>query len=299
MRMPGTTRDGGLEIGPSLMYPAKAALTRARSLHWAVRGTAGTCGGLRILFYHRVSDDRDELAVKPERFADQMLALSQDGYTVLDVESIAARLRTGATLARTIGLSFDDGYADIADHALPVLRELGFRATVYVATEVIDGTAKFSWYRAQPPVLSWSQILALDAEGTFRFEPHTLTHPNLTTISDGQAEYEVAESRAVLEERLGRSVSSFCYPAGLFGARERMIVQHAGLLSAVSCEPGQNDAKTDRYALRRIQIDHRDAMVDFRAKVGGAHDKPTRLRAAYRRYRYGAAGIPPRVSSAR
>jgi peptidoglycan/xylan/chitin deacetylase (PgdA/CDA1 family) len=291
-------RDGRLEIGPSMMYPAKAAMTRMGSLRWLAGGARVTTG-LRILFYHRVSDDRDELAVHPEKFAAQMLALSHAGYSVVDVESAVAMLHTGAVPSRTVGLSFDDGYLDIAEHALPALRRFGFRATVYVATDVVDGTARFSWYRTQPPVLPWSEIVELDAGGTFRFEPHTLTHPNLTAISYDQAVHEVAGSKAVLEQRLGRPVSSFCYPAGLFGSREQMILRKVGLSSAVSCEPGRNDTQTDCYALRRIQIDHRDSVLDFRAKVSGGHDKPARLRTAYRRYRYGAMEIPRRTSCAR
>ena len=73
----------------------------------------------------------------------------------------------------------------------------------------------------------------------------------------------------------------------------------SGLRIAVSCEPGVNDAATDRFALRRRQIDGRDALLDFRAKVGGGHDSPLPLRDLYRRSRFGAADETPAAASSR
>ena len=63
----------------------------------------------------------------------------------------------------------------------------------------------------------------------------------------------------------------------------------SGFNIAVSCEPGVNEAATDRFALRRRQIDGRDSLLDFKAKVGGGHDSPLPLRDLYRRSRFGAA----------
>ena len=68
-----------------------------------------------------------------------------------------------------------------------MLERHGFRATVFVATGVIDGTATFSWYARQPPLLGWDDIVALDAGSPLSFEAHTVTHPNLTAwTTDGR-----------------------------------------------------------------------------------------------------------------
>ena len=91
----------------------------------------------------------------------------------------------------------------------------------------------------------------------------------------------------------------FSYPAGLFGERERRLVVEAGYRFAVSCEPGVNLPATDRFALRRRQIDARDRLLDFKAKVGGGHDSPLPLRGAYRRLRYGEGRGRPRWASSR
>jgi peptidoglycan/xylan/chitin deacetylase (PgdA/CDA1 family) len=287
-------------IGPTLPSPVNAAVTHVRSAAWLARsrGRADE-SGIRILFYHRIADDGDELAVSPARFREQMHYLASAGYQVVDVVQVADRLARGEVPHRTIGLNFDDGYLDVAENALPVLAELGFRATVFVATGVTDGRASFEWYRRQPPLLTWDEIVQLDRGGTLEFEAHSVTHPNLLTVDDQRATEEIMGSRDELEMRLGRPVTAFSYPAGLFGERERGIVVQAGYRVAVSCRPGINRPSTDRFALLRRQVDAGDRLLDFRAKVGGGHDTPLPLRGAYRRVRYGEGTGRPRLASSR
>jgi peptidoglycan/xylan/chitin deacetylase (PgdA/CDA1 family) len=275
-------------IGPSLPYPVKSAVTLVRSAAWRAR-TRGRPddSGLRILLYHRVSDDDDPLAVAPRRFREQMAHLAAEGYRVVDLIEALDLLGAGVAAPRTIALTFDDGFADVGDEALPVLQRHGFRATVFVSTGVTDGRVAFPWYERQPKVLGWDEIVALDRQGTLRFEAHTVTHPSLLAVDDGTAAAEIRESRRELQGRLGRTVSAFAYPAGLYGERERHLVAQAGYAAAVSCEPGVNRPDSDRFALRRRQIDSRDRLLDFKAKVGGGHDTPLPLRGAYRRLRYG------------
>ncbi len=270
-------------------YLAKAGGTRARSAAWLVR-TRGRLdmSGLRIFFYHRISNDRDELAVRPDAFERQMDYLASEAYRVVDVLTAIDLLDSGEPLSRTVALTFDDGYLDIADHALPVLSERGFRGTVFVAPAVTDGRAPFSWYREQPPLLTWEDILELDRDGTLRFEAHSLTHPNLPALPEEEAEEEIAGSKRELEKRLGRAVEAFSYPSGLFGVREERLAANAGFRIALTCEPGVNNRFTDRYALCRRQVDARDSLLDFRAKLGGGHDSSPPLRGLYRRLLYGA-----------
>lgn len=282
------------------MYGLKAAATRTRSALWFLRTQGRPEGvGLRILFYHRVSDDRDELAVRPRTFRRQMDYLAAQSYRVVDVMEAVELLDNGAVSSKTVGLSFDDGFVDVAEQALPILAERGFRATVFVSPGVIDGWSRFDWYKRQPPILGWDEIAELDAEGTLRFEAHSLTHPNLLRLRDEGSREEIIGSKVALEARLGRPVHAFSYPAGLFGPRERAFVAESGFDVAVSCEPGLNTRSTDRLALRRRQVDARDSLLDFLAKVGGGHDSPLPLRGVYRRRRYGAGAARPRLASSR
>jgi peptidoglycan/xylan/chitin deacetylase (PgdA/CDA1 family) len=275
-------------VGPTLPASLKAAVTRTRSAWWLLRSRG--CldqSGLRILFYHRVSDDDDPLAVSPARFRKQMEFLAAEGYEVVGLAEAVEMLDRCISPVRVIALNFDDGFRDVAENALPTLERLGFRATVFLPTGVIDGTASFRWYRHQPPMLRWDEIRELDDDGTLRFEAHSVTHPNLILLDGEAAAHEIGRSKIDLEARLGRPVEAFCYPAGLYGERERALVAEAGFRVAVTCEPGINLPGEDPFTLRRRQVDPRDSLLDFRAKVGGGHDTPLPLRGLYRRVRYG------------
>jgi peptidoglycan/xylan/chitin deacetylase (PgdA/CDA1 family) len=270
-------------------YLAKAGGTRARSAAWLMRtrGRLDT-SGLRILFYHRVADDRDELAVKPAAFAEQMDYLASEAYRAVDVLTAVDLLDSGEPLARTVALTFDDGFLDVAEHALPILSERGFRATVFIAPAVTDGRTSFAWYgeREQPPLMTWEDITELDRDGTLRFEAHSLTHPNLPALGGPEAKEEIAGAKWELENRLGRLVCALSYPSGLYGEREEKLAADAGYRIALTCEPGVNKRSTNRFALRRRQVDARDSLLDFRAKLGGGHDTSPPLRSLYRRLRY-------------
>ena len=101
----------------------------------------------------------------------------------------------------------------------------------------------------------------------------------------------------MLEEHLGRPVRAFCYPAGAYGERERRFVAEAGFTVAASVEPGLNLAGGDPLELRRTAVEARDRLIDFKARLGGAHDTPPPLREWYRRRRYSAGTGSPRSAS--
>ena len=152
---------------------------------WLARGGRPECRGLRILLYHRVADDGDPLALPPRRFREQMDHLAAEGYRARRPRSSALEaLERGASSERTIALTFDDGFADVAEQALPALERHGFRATVFVTTGVTDGRVAFPWYEAASRRCSgWDDVVALDREGTLRFEAHTVSHPSLLAVA--------------------------------------------------------------------------------------------------------------------
>ena len=154
-------------VGATLPPAVKVGLTRARTVAWRARTRGrGDTTGLRVLLYHRVADDDDPLSLAPRRFREQMEHLAAEGYTVIDLATAVAMLDAGEVPPRALGLTFDDGFADVRDEALPVLAEHGFRATVFVTSGVTDGRLRFPWYAGpQPPVLGWDEVVELDRAG--------------------------------------------------------------------------------------------------------------------------------------
>ncbi len=117
-----------------------------------------------------------------------------------------------------------------------------------MATEVIDGTARYLWAPEDAPLLDWDDIRRLDAAGTLRFEPHTLTHPNLTTLGDRECRQEIEGSKVALEKPLARStrLRSASRAASSAAAGPRSDAGERGLTYGITCEPEAQHARRDR-----------------------------------------------------
>ena len=252
---------------------AKAALVRGQALTGAVRGGQPR-PGLRILYYHRISAERDPLAVTPGSFRRQMDALATSGQRVVDLYEIDELTLTPDEAA--IAITFDDGYRDVLQHGLPVLRRHGFPSTVFVVPGAIAGTCGFGWYAegATPPLATWDELREQEHAGLVHFEPHTITHPVLTTLSLEDARREIADSKRAVEDELGRPARIFCYPFGYHSLREVELVREAGYRAAVTCEFGANTAPFAHNELRRTIVARSDPLWVFRARLAGATDAP-------------------------
>lgn len=255
---------------PSLgLLKALIVATQAVALH---PRQARQGKGLRILYYHRISADRDELAVHPESFRHQLDAIAKLGGPIVDLYAWAAKPE--ATSEGAIALTFDDAYHDFADNAYPLLRERRWPATVFVVAEAALGNLRFPWYPSRhPELLRWDEMRAIEREGLARFEPHSLTHPVLTRVDDETAWREISGSKVAVEDELGREARIFCYPGGHFGPRELAMAERAGYAAAVSCEYGVNLLPLDRYRLRRTIVDRYDRDFVFRARLTGSLDR--------------------------
>jgi peptidoglycan/xylan/chitin deacetylase (PgdA/CDA1 family) len=244
--------------------------------------------GVRILCYHRIAVDRGDLAVAPKDFRRQIeLLVSFDGEVVslADAVSVLSEGRRG----RFVCLTFDDGYRDFEEAALPVLREAGFPATVFVTTGFASGTVRMSWLRRQRPTLGWADLKRLAKDDLVELGAHSRTHPALPRLSHAEAREEIESSRDEIVEQTGARVNAFAYPAGLYTSRERELVAAAGYTSAVTTDPGVNDPATSRFALRRTLVEGRDHVSLFEAKLLGRLDEPWELR-RWLRSGAGAAG---------
>jgi O-antigen biosynthesis protein len=212
-----------------------------------------------VLMYHSVSDEAPKryrrYVVRPQTFAEQMAYLDHHGFTVLRVRDYAAALHAGQGVPeRTVVLTFDDGLADFASGALPVLDRLGFGATLFVVTGCVGGTSR--WERraeGRRPMLTWAQIRELAAAG-IECGAHTCTHPELDVISPRSAHDEIISSKQVLEEQLQTDVSSFAYPHGCFDAPVRALVRAAGYTSACASKNALSSTEDDPYALARVTV---------------------------------------------
>jgi peptidoglycan/xylan/chitin deacetylase (PgdA/CDA1 family) len=232
--------------------------------------------GVRIFCYHRIAADRGDLAVAPEDFRRHIELLASFDAEVVplaDAVSLLSERRRG----RFVCLTFDDGYRDFAETALPILREAGFSATVFVTTGFASGTVRMSWFRRQPPLLNWDDLKRLANDDLVELGAHTRTHRALPRLSDAEAREEIQSPRREIAEQTGARVNAFAYPAGLYTSRERELVADTGYALAVTTDAGLNTPATSRFALRRTLVEGRDRVSLFEAKLLGRLDEPWEL----------------------
>jgi peptidoglycan/xylan/chitin deacetylase (PgdA/CDA1 family) len=260
-----------------LRASAKGALIRLSAAAAARRREPHD--GLAILYWHRVGPGLDVLAVSPRSFRRACDEIAASGLRVVDAAALdEVSLAPGE---RVLALTFDDGYADLLDHAIPELTRRGWPASVFVVPGAVDGTVRFDdVYRADrhPRFISWSEMRDVERGSAVRFEAHSLTHRDLPPLSAAEARSEIVGCGEVVARELGRPARLFCYPRGYFGDREQRLCEEAGYVAAVGTEYGVNRRPFDRYALRRTIFDGFDDRLVMRARIRGLVDRPPALR---------------------
>ena len=238
---------------------------------------------MRILGYHSISDSPHVLSVAPADFRRQMEHVHASDATLIPLGR-AFDLLGSEVSGRFVCVTFDDGYRDNLENAVPVLRELEIPATIFVPTAVIDGEAGYDWFEEPPPALTWEEIDSLVGEGLVDVQAHSRTHRRLPALADDEARKEIAGAKLDLERHVPYPVTSFCFPAGLYGPREVALVREAGYRAGLTTDPGVNRGGAPLETLKRTLIYWDDGLDGFEAKFAGLLDKPPLLRSLlYRR----------------
>lgn len=228
--------------------------------------------GTQILMFHALGrrDERASRYVLPSRrFAHQMRWLRVARRHVLSLDEYAScRREWRLPPARSVVLTFDDGYNDNYELAFPILRGCGYAATIFLVTGSIGG--RNEWDAGGPlagrPLVSWGQIDEMARDGV-RYGAHTERHLRLPSVAAEVAEAEVAGSRAALEEYLATPVQLFAYPHGAVDDDSRELVARAGFDVACGTSSGTNTFATPRFDLRRVEIEGTDSLLRFAVKA--------------------------------
>lgn len=210
-----------------------------------------------ILMYHSISpgdDDPFGVAVRPSRFEQQLRWLRRRGRTGTSVSQLlAARQRFDAR--RLVGLSFDDGYADFTEYALPLLHRYGFSATIFVPAGQLGKTSDWDPEGPRKRVLTRPQLRMI-AHAGIEIGSHGFRHRSLPGISDAELAEEVETSRAMLRDITGQPVTGFSYPYGHLDERAVSAVQAAGY--SYGCSVWATDF-AGQYALAREYMRQSDS----------------------------------------
>ncbi|TRZ96499.1 polysaccharide deacetylase family protein [bacterium] len=220
-----------------------------------------------ILMYHSVTPKAKpgyRLAVTPKTFERQMRFLKQNHYRVMPLEDIISLIKEKRKIpAKTVAITFDDGYKDNFNYAFPILKRYQLPAAIFVIIQELG--------RPQNDRLSWSQIKEMQDSGLITIGSHTIGPEPLINIKpEEELKRQIFDSKRILEEKLGRPVNLFSYPEGRFNQQIKDLVIAAKYKGAVATTPGKKYPRDDVFILKRLRISENNAnLCIFWAEVSG------------------------------
>jgi peptidoglycan/xylan/chitin deacetylase (PgdA/CDA1 family) len=231
----------------------------------ALRLVPNGAASLRILMYHKVNDIPDNPTTVPVgRFDDQLAQLAELGYDVVGLEAVLDHYVLGAPLPENaVLITFDDGYRDVIDNALPVLARHGFPAVIFVPVAFMGDPMPLPHEMhlaargVRNTTLDWGLVRELDAAGV-RVESHGISHRPLAEVSLDEAVREIAVSKLRLEEELGRPVRAYAYVKGSeahFHPVHESLLKQAGYDIAFTSISRANGAAGNPFRLGRYNVE--------------------------------------------
>lgn len=222
-----------------------------------------------ILLYHQIAALPGKnipfrgLWVHPDKFRSQMAWLKRLGYQGLSLKDAMPFIR-GEKSGKVAVITFDDGFLNVFENAMPVLDEFGFTATNYFVANQLGGSNVWDQAAGIPlsSCMSIDQMREWAAHG-HEVGAHTLDHVNLEKTPDDEARRQIAGSKTVLEELLGAPVMHFAYPYGANFPIHRAMCREAGFETATTTVRARARATDDPFGMPRVYVRRRDLAPKF------------------------------------
>jgi peptidoglycan/xylan/chitin deacetylase (PgdA/CDA1 family) len=211
----------------------------------------GPCVSVPVVFYHHVQTEEAAkpknqvgLSVFTDQFRAQMQYLKDKGYNPIAANDVARFFDEGVGIPKkSIILTFDDGYEDFYTDAYPILKEFGFKATVFVPTGLMEN----------PDYLHWSQIADMAGSGLIYFGNHTWSHHNAATSKDVVSR-EISTADTQLKDHNLDVDKIFAYPYGTGSKIAEDFLTSLNYKLAFTTRPGNILCKQQRLSLPRFRI---------------------------------------------
>ena len=224
-----------------------------------------------VLTYHSIAAAPGPTSIAAETFRMQLDELDRLGYRSLTVaDFVAWRSAPAAAGGRKVLLTFDDGFADFAAAAHPLLREHGRSALVFLPTGRIGGSE--DWAGAPQPgrrLLDWGAVRELAGAG-IEFGAHGVTHADLTDLPVAARRAEIAACGRALAAELGVPTRCFAAP---YGRVDRGVVADIAACYELSFGTRFGHARRDdpRCELPRIEMHYFRERRRWRDFLAGRH----------------------------
>ena len=254
----GSSGQSGIYLAP------QSDLTRAQAAALVLRvvDLPGEPSGIRvpILMYHYVDDVpppagpyADRLTVRTWDFVEEMGHLVANGYQTVSLADLYTAVTGGGGLPdKPVILTFDDGGVDNYQVAFPILKQYGLTATFFVITGTVGNQGQMDW-----------DMLSEMAAAGMSIQSHTVSHPDLRTVSDSRLVSELVDSRDAISVATGLLPYAVAYPYGACDGRVIQAARSAGYAMAVVTGRGKEGDPGALFELRRRQVLAFMSLSDF------------------------------------
>ncbi len=185
-----------------------------------------------VIMYHDIRAKKEVFFdVTPQEFEAALQNIQQQGLTPISVDQLLTHLRTGLPLPeKPILLTFDDGYAGQYEFVYRLLKKYQYPGMFSIYTDKLDK-------KLGRPGITWEQLKEMAADPLVTISAHSVTHPkDVSKLPDDKLQYEVEQSKKILEERLGVEIHVFTYPEGNYDARVTKFIEAAGYWGAFTMD---------------------------------------------------------------
>jgi peptidoglycan/xylan/chitin deacetylase (PgdA/CDA1 family) len=225
-------------------------------------------GKVIVLLYHQFRPAGVPIPAKyqwtlhQDVFAAEMKYIHDNGYHVISMSDLLKFLKHEISVpANSVCITVDDGYKSAIVYAAPILKQYGYPWTFFIYPEFItEGEG--------PGAASWNDLLELQKEGV-DIESHSMTHPKLSSHHQlikgvwhnlSPVEYdqwlanETAGSKALLEKKMGKTITCFAYPYGLYNKQVENAAISAGYEAIFTVAGNPVHSTTDLHSIGRYTI---------------------------------------------
>lgn len=200
-----------------------------------------------VLMYHSINtnDPNNNLIIPPEQFKAQMQYLKDNGFNTISLTELYSALTTGKNIPKkSVAITFDDGYVDNYTYAYPILKSLGFKATIFMITDAVDKHRNF---------LTSSMLKEMSANN-ISIQSHTFHHLELDKLSYAQQLEELKDSKDFLDNLLNQNTDMICYPVGKFNEDTIKAAQAYGYKLGFTTKPGYGKTNEGLFSIHRVRI---------------------------------------------
>jgi peptidoglycan/xylan/chitin deacetylase (PgdA/CDA1 family) len=229
-------------------------------------GQAGTLDfvlerAVPVLLYHNIiPNQRSIYRIAPDNLREHLDFLTRHGFQAITLDDLIGFVQgTSTPPKKSFVLTFDDNEKGILENGYPIVADHNFQAVTFVQTGSVGDAAH----------CTWSDLQALEDSRLFLVESHSITHPDLTSLSEARIREELTLSKQAIETHLrNKTVRFFAYPYGADNALVRSLTAELGYVAGIDAGSyGLNPRGQDPFQINRATVLDIYTLEDFKQKI--------------------------------